>query len=63
MDVKVLVQILIIEFGLRAYSTRYNENNTKISIEVNNQLDDKVLNLATDPNEHFNVGLHITQIR
>ena len=36
--------------------------NTKTYIEaVNKQLYDKVLNLASDPKEHFNIGLHITQ--
>ena len=31
----VLVQISIIAFGLRVYSTRYIERNTEINIEIN----------------------------
>ena len=33
LEVKGLVQISIFEFGLRVYSTRYTERNTKINIE------------------------------
>ena len=54
--------ISIIEFGLKVYSTRYTEHNTKITVECSQyKLYDKVPNLASDPKEHFNIGLHIIQ--
>ena len=62
MEVKVPTQISIIVFRLRVYTTRYTEHNKKINIEiVNKYLYEKVLNLASDPKEHYIIGLHITQ--
>ena len=46
--------ISITKFGLKVNSTRYTEHNTKINI-------DKVLNLASNHKEYFNLGLHIIQ--
>ena len=48
------MQILIFEFRLQVYSTRYNQHNTNIHI-------DGCSHLACDLMDHFNLGLHITQ--
>ena len=63
MEVKARVHNSIIEFGLRVYTTRYTECNTRYRIiEITNKsLYNKVLNLASDLSERFNLGLHITQ--
>ena len=43
----------------------FNGGINKITLQMlgvlNKQLYDKVLNLASDPKEHFNIGLHIIQ--
>ena len=58
---QVLVQTSIFEFELRLYSSRSTECNTKILLwrSSKKNLDDEVLNLESDPKEHFNLGLHI----
>ena len=56
MEVKALVHNSIIEFGLRVYTTRY-----RMTEITNKSLYSKVLNLASDLNGRFNLGLHITQ--
>ena len=44
------------------YTQQNIPSSTQRYIEaVNKYLYDKVLNLANDPKEHFNLGLHITQ--
>ena len=43
------------------YTQQDIPSTTQISSVPNKLLYDKVLNLASDPKEHFNLGLHIIQ--
>ena len=61
MEVKVPGELQSSNFD-EGYTQQDIPSTTQRYIEaVNKKLYDKVLNLASDPKEHYNIGLHITQ--